>query len=54
MISMLQRKGHSKSAAEKLAQRHIKGTMDLAHANIWQKYYNPEEGEDAEKGFRKW
>ncbi|NQV08267.1 sugar phosphate isomerase/epimerase [Candidatus Woesearchaeota archaeon] len=33
------RPGVSKEKAEKAAEKHIKATIDTAHANIWRKYY---------------
>lgn len=43
------RQGMSKSEAKNLAERHIKATFDIGHANTWRKYFTgkPEE-------FKKW
>lgn len=56
MAAMLMQKNKDwdKDKAMRVAKRHIKGTVDMAHANLWQKYYNPKEGETAEEGYKKW
>ena len=49
--------GISKSEAEKLAERHIKATLDTGHINLWRKYWQDdprltrEQNEDAFKGW---
>ena len=49
--------GVSKEEAEKLAQRHIKATLDTGHINLWRKYWQEdprmtkEQNDDA---FKKW
>jgi len=50
---------HGKSAAEakKLAETHIKATIDIGHLNVWRKYFISKEGESLEsrdKRFNKW
>jgi len=49
--------GMSKSEAEKLADTHIKATLDTAHLNLWRKYWQAKPGQsidDANKDFNKW
>ncbi len=57
MIKKLVKKGFDKSEAEDLAKKHISGTFDIGHANIWKKYYKYNENkspEENEKAFSKW
>ena len=49
MINMLKNKGKSESEAKKLAETHIKATLDVGHLNLWRKYFK---GNDKE--FNKW
>ena len=51
MEKMLVRTGQAPNdeAAKKLAQEHIKATFDIAHANVWRKYYKGDP-----KNFDKW
>jgi hypothetical protein len=47
----------SREQAEKLAEQHIKATIDTGHLNMWRKYFQPRQGaspEENEKEFRKW
>ena len=49
--------GMSKEEAEKVAETHIKATLDTGHLNLWRKFYQPEPGKTAEQNdadFRKW
>jgi hypothetical protein len=49
--------GISKEEAEKLAARHIKGTLDTGHINLWRKYWQDDPRktrEENEAGFKKW
>ncbi|MBD3164096.1 hypothetical protein GF323_02775 [Candidatus Woesearchaeota archaeon] len=51
------RKGISKAQAEKMAEQHIKATIDTGHLNMWRKYFQPRQGatpEQNESEFRKW
>ncbi|RMF06984.1 sugar phosphate isomerase/epimerase [Candidatus Woesearchaeota archaeon] len=50
-------KGISRKEAEKLAERHIKVTLDTGHLNMWRKYFQPDprkSPEENEKAFKKW
>ncbi len=50
MVDMLvKRKGFNKNKAEQIASRHIKATFDVAHANLWRKYFK-----GSDKEFNKW
>ncbi|NTV22956.1 MAG: sugar phosphate isomerase/epimerase [Nanoarchaeota archaeon] len=47
----------SESEAKKLAEKHIKATFDIGHANIWKKYFVAKPGETEEQKntrFNKW
>ncbi|MBD3204390.1 hypothetical protein GF327_08925 [Candidatus Woesearchaeota archaeon] len=49
--------GMSDAKANKLAQKHIKATIDIGHMNVWRKYFvsNPNESlEERDKRFNKW
>ncbi|MBI2654230.1 hypothetical protein HYX02_05475 [Candidatus Woesearchaeota archaeon] len=49
--------GVSKEEAEKLAERHIKATLDTGHINLWRKYWQDDPRltrEQNETGFKKW
>jgi hypothetical protein len=49
--------GMSKGRAQELAEKHIKATFDIGHANIWRKYFVAKDGESLEnrdKRFNKW
>ena len=51
------RPGLSQEEAEKLAETHIKATVDPGHANLWRKFYQRKPGqtwEQAEKDFEVW
>jgi xylose isomerase-like TIM barrel protein len=51
------RQNMSKKEAEKIAERHIKATIDTGHMNMWRKYFQPKQGsnpEENEKEFRQW
>ena len=57
MAKELEKKGMKRQQADVIAQDHIKATFDIAHANIWRKYFKAEEGmsfEEQEKSFNKW
>jgi len=50
-------KGISESEAEKLAERHIKATIDTGHINLWKKYYIKDPNltpEQNEKKYHDW
>ena len=49
MINMLKNKGKSESEAKKLAETHIKATLDVGHLNLWRKYFK-----GSDKEFNKW
>ncbi len=49
--------GMSRQEAEKLAEKHIKATIDTGHMNMWRKFWQPKPGqsiEEADKEFRNW
>lgn len=49
--------GISRDEAEKLAERHIKATIDTGHINMWRKYWQDDPRktrEQNEDSFRKW
>ena len=49
--------GISKDEAEKLAERHIKATLDTGHINLWRKYWQDDPRqtrEQNEQAFNKW
>ncbi|MBR9699031.1 sugar phosphate isomerase/epimerase [Candidatus Woesearchaeota archaeon] len=49
--------GLDKEQAKKLAERHIKATIDTGHLNLWRKYFQPRPGatpEDNENEFKQW
>ena len=49
--------GMSKEEAEKVAERHIKATLDTGHLNMWKKFYQSKPGLTAEENeveFKKW
>ena len=49
--------GQKKEEAKKLAEKHIKATFDIGHANVWRKYFKSKPGEGLEerdKRFDKW
>lgn len=49
--------GVSKEEAEKLAERHIKATLDTGHINLWRKYWQEDPRktrEQNDEGFKKW
>jgi len=49
--------GVSKEEAEKLAERHIKATLDTGHINLWRKYWQDDPRktrEENEGAFNKW
>ncbi len=57
MEKKLVQSGYKEKEAEKLAEKHIAGTFDIGHANIWKKYYkgDPKKTpEENEKDFKKW
>lgn len=49
MVEMLEHQGRSKQESEKIAEKHIKATLDTGHLNTWKKYYK---GSDEE--FKQW
>ena len=49
MVNMLKNKGTSESEAKRLAETHIKATLDLGHMNLWRKYFK-----GSDKDFDKW
>jgi len=49
MVNMLRNKGTSESEAKKLAETHIKATLDMGHMNLWRKYFK-----GSDKEFDKW
>jgi len=49
--------GVSREQAEKLAERHIKATLDTGHINLWRKYWQDDPRktrEENEQAFNKW
>lgn len=49
--------GVSKEEAEKLAERHIKATIDTGHINLWRKYWQDDPRktrEQNDEAFKKW
>ena len=49
--------GISRDEAEQLAERHIKGTLDTGHINLWRKYWqdDPRKTQEQNEGeFKKW
>ncbi|MBI5390409.1 sugar phosphate isomerase/epimerase [Candidatus Woesearchaeota archaeon] len=49
--------GLSKEEAKKIAEKHIKATLDTGHLNMWRKYYVPDprkSDEQNEQGFKDW
>tara|TARA_Y100000034_G_scaffold44576_2_gene54763 strand:+ start:5394 stop:7511 length:2118 start_codon:yes stop_codon:yes gene_type:complete len=46
---LVEQKKMNRQEAKKLAKKHIAGTFDIGHANIWKKYY-----EGTDKDFNKW
>ena len=49
--------GVSRDEAEKLAERHIKATLDTGHINLWRKYWQDDPRKTREQNddsFRKW
>ncbi len=49
--------GVSREEAEKLAERHIKATIDTGHINLWRKYWQDDPRktkEQNEDGFKQW
>ena len=49
--------GVSRDEAEKLAERHIKATLDTGHINLWRKYWQEDPRktrEQNDEGFKKW
>ncbi|MBI3026655.1 sugar phosphate isomerase/epimerase [Candidatus Woesearchaeota archaeon] len=49
--------GVSKDEAQKLAERHIKGTLDTGHINLWRKYWQDDPRmtrEQNDDNFKKW
>ena len=49
--------GVSREEAEKLAERHIKATLDTGHINLWRKYWQDDPKktrEQNEESFKKW
>ena len=49
--------GVSREEAEKLAQKHIKATIDTGHINLWRKYWQDDPKKDREHNdgaFKKW
>ena len=46
---LIKKKGYSKSEAKRLAETHIKATLDVGHLNLWRKYFK-----GSDKDFDKW
>src|SRR3989338_708409 len=49
--------GMSKGEAKKIAEDHIKATLDTGHLNMWRKYFQPKPGATSEQNeaeFKKW
>src|SRR3989338_2170730 len=44
--------GMSKEEAEKLAQKHLKATIDTGHINMWRKYWQPDPDKTPEENDR--
>lgn len=57
MAKMLEARGMEKGEAGKIADDHIRATVDVGHVNVWKKYFQRKEGEtleQADKRFNKW
>ncbi|MCD6464646.1 hypothetical protein J7L02_03955 [Candidatus Woesearchaeota archaeon] len=58
MVEFLKQRGYSEAQAKELAKKHIKATLDVAHMNLWRKYFKPPspnmKPEDVDKAFNKW
>lgn len=49
--------GMERDAAEKLAEKHLKATIDTGHINMWRKYFQPDphkSPEENDKLFKNW
>ena len=56
-INPFYKEGVSTAEAEKLAEKHIKATLDTGHANMWKKFWQPKQGQTPEqndKDFQTW
>lgn len=49
MVEQLTHEGHSKKEAQKLAQTHIRGTLDIGHLNLFRTYFQAKPGESPEQ-----
>ena len=57
MAQMLRDKGYAEDDAKSLAKKHIKGTLDIGHLNMFRYHFKAKEGESPEKTderFNKW
>ncbi len=57
MVQMLRSRNHSEEEAKKLAEKHIKGTLDIGHLNMYRYYFQAKPGDTPEKTeerFNKW
>lgn len=56
-VERMTNKGYSENQAEEMAKRHIKGTLDVGHFNMWRQHFKKDEDmspEQREKEFNKW
>lgn len=57
MKEKLQREGYTPEKAKKMADTHIKATLDVGHMNLWRQHFERKEGESIEerdKRFNAW
>ncbi len=57
MAKRLMRRGLSEDEAKEIAEKHIKATFDIGHANTWRKYFKAKPGEtiaETDRRFKKW
>jgi len=57
MVEQLHDKGYDKDKARKIADKHIRATIDIGHMNLWRRHFQAKPGEDpgkAEKRFEDW
>ncbi len=54
---LMEKRGKSAREAKRLAQQHIKSTIDIGHLNLWRQHFQAKKGESEEerdKRFNKW
>lgn len=57
MTEILEHQGYKESEAKRLAEEHIKATVDIGHANTWKKFFQGDPNksiEENEKSFKRW